>query len=221
LARLELEPGARILDLGCGEGMHVAEIACRGYDVVGVDLSPEMIRQARGEAEDRECDVELIERDMRELEFDGEFDAVLCWNAVFGYFSDEENRRAVRQMHRALKPGGRLLLDVVNRDYAIGQHPNFVWFEGDDCVCMEETGFNFIASRLQVSRTIILQNSQQLSQKYTLRLYSLHELGQLLHHQGFRVAEVSGQESAPGAFFGDVSPRMIVLAERRVASGEA
>jgi hypothetical protein len=50
---------------------------------------------------------------------------------------------------------------------------------------------------------------------YSVRVYSLHELGKILHDQGFRVAEVSGRTATPGVFFGSNSPRTLILAEKR------
>jgi hypothetical protein len=107
---------------------------------------------------------------------------------------------------------------VVNRDHVIRAQPNLVWFEGDGCVCMEESEFNFFTSRLHVKRTVILDGGKQTETEYALRLYSLHELGQLLQSAGFRVTEVSGREALTGVFFGQESPQMIIVAERRPAN---
>ena len=69
------------------------------------------------------------------------------------------------------------------------------------------------------SRTaVILDGGKQAETEYALRLYSLHELGQLLNSAGFRVTEVSGREALPGVFFGQESPQMIIVAERRGVS---
>jgi hypothetical protein len=125
----------------------------------------------------------------------------------------------IERLRRALKPQGVLLLDVCNRDHVIRSQPNLVWFEGDGCVCMEETEFNYFTSRLHVKRTVILDSGKQRENEYSLRLYSLHELGQLLHLQGFRVTEVSGREAVPGVFFGQESPNVLLVAERR-ANGD-
>jgi len=76
---------------------------------------------------------------------------------------------------------------------------------------------NYITSRLEVKRTVILDDGRQRENVYSLRTYSLHELGQILHHQGFRVVEVTGWEAHPGVFFGADSPKLIILAERRPA----
>jgi SAM-dependent methyltransferase len=215
LAMLKLDPGAIILDVGCGLGMHAIELTMRGYIVIGLDLSLPMLSRAADEAQDRGIKINFLHADMREMVFEGGFDAVLCWGTTFGYFDDEGNRSVVERFYSALKPGGRLLIDVVNRDHVIQSQPNLVWFEGDGCICMEETDFNYYASRLNVKRNVILDNGRQHDRHYSIRLYALHEMGQLLQTQGFRVVEVTGRYATPGVFFGAQSPRMTVLAERR------
>src|SRR5262245_59338293 len=80
---------------------------------------------------------------------------------------------------------------------------------------MEESDFNYFNSRLSVKRTMMREDGRQSNAEYSLRLYSLHELGQLVQQLGFRVIEVSGQEALRGAFFGSHSPRVLMLAERR------
>ncbi|MEM9190082.1 MAG: methyltransferase domain-containing protein [Myxococcota bacterium] len=214
-ATLGLQAGATILDVGCGLGLHAVELANRGYLVVGLDLSLPMLSRAADEAQDRGLKINFLHGDMREMTFDGSFDAVLCWGTTLGYFDDDTNKKVIERLYRALKPRGLLVIDVVNRDYVIRSQPNLVWFEGDDCVCMEETQFNVIKSRLEVKRTVILDSGRQRESYYSVRLFSFHELGKILHEQGYRVAQVSGHESTPGAFFGADSPRMIVVAERR------
>lgn len=214
-SRLALQPGASILDVGCGLGAHAVELASRGYAVVGLDISLPMLSRASDEAQERDQRLNFLHADMRELSFESAFDAVLCWGTSFGYFDDEANRQVIERLYRTLKPRGRLMLGVVNRDFVVKSQPNVVWFEGDGCLCMEETSFDFIASRLNVRRTLLMEDGRQRESSYSLRLYTLHELGHLLHHQGFRVGEVSGSEATPGVFFGADSPQMLILAERR------
>jgi SAM-dependent methyltransferase len=213
--RVALAPGGTLLDVGCGLGLHVLEFAARGYMGVGLDLSLPMLSRASEEAQSRGLRVNFLHSDMREMSFEGAFDAVLCLGTTLGYFDDETNRKIVERLYRALRPGGMLLLDVVNRDYVIRSQPNLIWFEGEGCVCMEESEFNFFTSRLHIKRTVILDSGRQTENEYSLRLYSLHELGQILNGMGFRVTEVSGREALPGVFFGQESPNMVIVAERR------
>jgi SAM-dependent methyltransferase len=216
--RLGLRPGASLLDVGCGLGLQVLELNARGYVGVGLDLSLPMLTRASEEAQTRGVRVNFLHGDMREMVFDAAFDAVLCLGTTFGYFDDETNRRVLERLYRALKPGGALMIDVVNRDHVLPTQPNLVWFEGDGCVCMEETELNFFTSRLHVKRTVIHDTGKQTDNEYAMRLYSLHELGQMLNAVGFRVVEVSGRDTVPGVFFGHESPNLIIVAQRRVAA---
>ncbi|MFI5306417.1 MAG: class I SAM-dependent methyltransferase [Polyangiales bacterium] len=215
-ASLGLARGAIVLDVGCGLGQHAIELSRRGYLVVGLDLSLAMITRAAEAAQQLGLKINFVHADIREMEFDGAFDAAICMGTTLGFFDEEANRDMLTRLYNALKPGGRLLIDVVNRDYVIGAQPNLVWFEGDGCVCMEESDFNYFNSRLTVKRTMMREDGRQANAEYSLRLYSLHDLGQLMQQSGFRVIEVSGQEAIRGAFFGVQSPRILMLAERRL-----
>ena len=90
-----------------------------------------------------------------------------------------------------------------------------VWFEGEACICMDEMQVDFITSRMKVKRTMMFDDGRTREIDYQIRIYSLHELGKLLHDHGFRVAEVSGNCATPGVFFGTASPRTLILAEKR------
>jgi SAM-dependent methyltransferase len=174
-----------------------------------------MITRAAEEAQQHNLRINFLHKDIRDIGFEGTFDAIICVGTTFGFFDDEQNRGVLQRLAHALKPGGRLLLEVVNRDYVIGSQPNLVWFEGDGCVVMEESDFNFYSSRLNVKRTMMREDGRQTESEYSVRLYSVHELGQLLKQAGFGIKEVSGQEATRGLFFGSQSSRIIMLAERR------
>ncbi|MBT8465227.1 MAG: class I SAM-dependent methyltransferase [Myxococcales bacterium] len=210
--------GSRILDVGCGLGVQTVELASRGYHMVGLDISSTMISRAYDEAEDRGLQIDFVRGDMRDVTFEAPFDAMLCWGTTFGYFSEEENEGAIRMFHRAIRPHGTLLLEVVNRDFMIGSQPNQVWFEVDGAVCMEETDFDYATSRLRVKRRVANQSGQQHDRLYSIRLYALHEICALLEQNGFRVDEISGREATLGIFFGVHSPKMIIRAERMPGS---
>jgi hypothetical protein len=80
---------------------------------------------------------------------------------------------------------------------------------------MDEMNVDFITSRMKIKRTTMLDDGRSHEIEYSVRVYSLHELGRILHEQGFKVREVSGRVSTPGVFFGGDSPRVIILSEKR------
>ncbi|MFH1436755.1 MAG: class I SAM-dependent methyltransferase [Pseudomonadota bacterium] len=212
---LGVKPGAMLLDLGCGTGVHCIGLAKKDYQMVGLDLSVAMLAIASEAAQESDCKINFIQKDMRELDFTGVFDAIYCVGSSFGYFEDEENDKVIMGIHRALKPGGMFLLDVDNRDFVIQQQPGLLWFEGQGVVCMEETSFNFITSRLRAKRSLLFENGVKKIHLYSMRLYSLHELGRMLHNAGFRVDSVGGHRAAPRAFCGEDSVKIIIVAQKR------
>jgi SAM-dependent methyltransferase len=212
---LAVAKGAMLLDLACGTGRHAIELTRRGYKVVGFDLSLPMLARAAEEAQERGQKLNFVQGDMREMTFEDTFDGIYCWATSFGFFEEEKNALVIQKAHKALKKGGQFLLDVANRDYLIRQQPSLAWFEGDGCICMDEMSIDWITSRMKVKRTMMMDDGRTKEIDYSIRVYSLHELGKLLHESGFRVAEVSGRAATPGVFFGSDSPRTMILAEKK------
>jgi len=129
---LDLEPGARILDLACGWGRHATEFARVGFDVVGLDRSETLLRHARQRASGANVEVEWVCGDMRDLRWQSEFDAVVCLFSSLGYFlTDAEDLRVLRAARDALRPGGRFLLETMHRDLLARQFAERDWWEGE------------------------------------------------------------------------------------------
>jgi len=206
--------GGRILDLACGAGQHAVELAARSYDLVGFDLSQSQLDWAGGLAQERGQRLQFTHGDMRDLAYNEAFDAIYSWNTSFGFFEEDKNIDVAQRVFRALRPGGRFLLDVVNRDFVVSQQPGQTWFEGDGCVCIDDVSVDFITSRMKVKRTLMLTSGKNRECNYSVRLYSLHELGKILHDVGFKILIVSGRPEMAGVFFGSTSPRIIILASK-------
>lgn len=217
---LGMERHAVVLDLACGMGDHAVELAARGYNVVGFDYSSGMLKIADQKLKARAATTPgvnaptLVQGDMRELPYEEAFDGVYCWGTSLGYFDEEKNLAVLQRVHRALRQGGMFLIDMINRDYVAPRSPSLVWFEGKQCVCMDDMYIDFFTSRMRVKRTAMFEGGLSRELDYSIRLYTLHELGTLLHQVGFKVIEVTGHTAHPGVFFGTESPRLIVLAER-------
>ena len=212
---LVLPAGAEVLDVACGYGRHAIELTQRGLNVTGLDLSLPLLIRAADECHRRGITVNFAQADMREIQFDKQFDGAYCMLTSFGYFDEETNLRVAEGIAKTLKPGARFLLDVVNRDYVAHALPSRVWWEGDGCIVLEEVDFNFHTSRIVSRRTVVFDDGRQVEHEVSVRAYSLHELGRLLRQAGFRVIEVSGGFSTRGQFFGAASRNILALAEKR------
>ena len=107
--------GCRILDVGCGPGVMVPDLLKRDFEVWGIDLSEEMIRNANAVLpDDASRDrIHLDVGDVEDLQFpDQFFDAVICMG-VFEYLSSYD--KAIEEIHRVLKPGGMAVITIPTR----------------------------------------------------------------------------------------------------------
>jgi ubiquinone/menaquinone biosynthesis C-methylase UbiE len=110
---LQLRPGDRVLDVGCGPGrlaMTFAERVSPGGSVDAIDPSPEMIKLASSRAQKQEVPISFQVAFAQQLPFpDTTFDALSC-TLVLHHVAEDDQRAAVEEMYRVLKPGGRLLI---------------------------------------------------------------------------------------------------------------
>jgi len=212
---LRLPPAARVLDLACGHGRHAVELARRGFRMTGVDLSERYLEMAAEEARRAGVEVEWLARDMRQLDFDGAFEGAYSFFTSFGYYDERENEAVIQRLARALKPGGRVLLDLMNRDRLLASPPGRTWNQRDDgALLMEESALDPRTSRVRVRQTLIdPQTGPRPVKEFEVRLYTCAELAAILDRQGLEVRDVwGGADRTP--YVAD-SPRLVLLAERR------
>lgn len=117
---LKLEPGMKVLDVGCGNGNFSMKLAGMGCVVTGIDVSEEMLKVARGKAAELDLSISYLQMDATELAFeDSAFDVVLAMATVEFI---EDTAQAVKEMFRVAKVGGQILIGTINADSDWGDY---------------------------------------------------------------------------------------------------
>jgi ubiquinone/menaquinone biosynthesis C-methylase UbiE len=182
---LRLRPGARILDAPCGEGRIARELAANGYQLTGVDITQDFLEIARTKAEQRGLAIAFEQADIRSLRFVDEFDGTVCWGNSFGYFDDEGNAAMLQSLARALKPGGRLVLDASSN--AESRLPNVVqreWARIGEILFLEENEFDHAQGRMITQYTFIRDGKEDV-RTGSHRIYTYREICRMLQDAGF------------------------------------
>lgn len=128
LKELCVRDQAPLIDVGCGVGRHAIELANRGYEVTGLDISSGMLAQARAAAEQSHVQVEWLQADATSFSTGRRYDGALCLcEGAFGLLSAghdpfDQGMRILHCISRCLQPGGRLILTVLNACRTIRLH---------------------------------------------------------------------------------------------------
>lgn len=214
LEKLGLRPNARILDLCCGMGRHLLELTRRGYNVLGVDASNYMLDECRKAAELENLQVGLLQSDMREIDCDCDFDAVINMFTSFGYLeSDEEDLKVLKMIAKALRPGGKFLLDVTNREYIMRNYKMKEWNESSSgTLLLTERKFDLVTGRNIERQIIIKPDGTRSEQKQNVRLYTYTEIKKMLESVGLRVNSAFGDFDSSD--YSMTSQRMIIISQK-------
>ena len=209
---LRLAPGARVLDIACGVGRHSIELARRGYQVTGLDLSATLLDLAARRAERAGVEVNWVRADMRAIPFTQEFDAAFNIFSSWGYLESEaEDQKVLAAVARALKPGGAFLLETAHRDWLMRHFQPRTWHEGIGVLVLEENMLDLLSGRLIATHTAIYDDGRQRRWQINTRQYSAAELRRMLETAGFRIGQsFGGYDGAPLTL---ESPRLILVAE--------
>jgi SAM-dependent methyltransferase len=197
--------GERILDLACGSGRHSLELRRRGFEVVGVDISEELVEIAHRDADTGDLGVGFVLSDLRELPYESEFDIVLNLNdGAIGYLeSDEENERAFGVISRALRPGGRNFVQIPNVLYARERLPQRSWIPAETMVELVEHRWNKKQKRMEGLMVAarfgeVLENLEGI--EFSQRLYTVEELTEIYASAGMELVRTyhgSGRPREP------------------------
>ena len=188
---LRLRKGERVLDVPCGQGRLTIPLAQAGLAMTGVDLSAAYLRAARAAARREGARAKLLRRDMRRIEFDSEFDAAFNYFTSIGYFSDEENLDFCRRVLRALRPGGRFLVETLNRPWILSRFLRRSRDQVGDVTVLHRSRWNVSACRSEDTWTF-RRGKRTETHRISVRLYSGADLRRLLEEAGFEAVRLWG-----------------------------
>jgi SAM-dependent methyltransferase len=103
-----------VLDLGCGPGLYAEILAGKGHKVTAVDFSQNSISYAKSEAAKKNLDIQYVQKNYLELDYENQFDLVILIYTDFGVLLPEERDRLLSNIYKSLKPGGVFIFDVLN-----------------------------------------------------------------------------------------------------------
>ena len=206
------EKGAKILDLCCGIGRHSLELARRGYQVVGVDLTEEYLTKARREAENEGLNIQFVRSDMRRFCQIESFDAVINMFTAFGYFEIQaENRRVLANIYCSLRKGGTLIIDMIGKEVLARIYQERDWHEEDGRIFLRECKMRQNWSWAD-NRWIVLENGKIQEFRFGHRIYSAVEIAGLLKECGFGSVNIYGD--LEGADYDHNAKRLIAVARK-------
>ncbi len=190
---LGLKRGQRILDVPCGTGRHSAVFAAHGLEVTGVDINEPCLALARKAC--RGKSVTLRTGDMSKLSrYRGQFDAVANLFTSFGYFStDQKNEQVLQEMISTLKPGGRIALHLVNRDWLLKVFQPTDWRDEKGKFVLEARKYDS-ATKYNEARMVVVDQKSGKAKVYRhqTRLYSKSEIVAMMSRCGLKDIRVFG-----------------------------
>jgi len=207
--------GKRLLDIACGTGTCAILFAGEGFEVTGLDASPQMLERARGKPEAARLGIKFICRDMREFRIEEKVHAVTSFYDSLNYLLQEEDlKKAFVCAHRALEDGGIFIFDM-NTEYALKE----IW--GNTTTHRREGGVPSVWRNEYDAETgigtlnlswAVKENGQtkDYCEIHRERAYSNSGIKALLREAGFReIAVYAHRTFLPPA---EVTPRIMVAA---------
>lgn len=197
---LQCEAGSDLLDVPCGNGRLSLELAQRGYQVTGVDLSEEFIEEARTRLNppadaggtDSARQVEFILWDMSKLEGEAIYDGAFCFGNSFGYLEYADMEGFLNGVARALKPGARFVVETGMAAESI--LPNLearTWYQIEDILMTVDHRYQADQSCVDTDYTFV-QDGKSETRSAKHWVYTVGEIRRMLERAGFTVLDLYG-----------------------------
>jgi SAM-dependent methyltransferase len=184
---LQIAPGARLLDVPCGNGRHAIELAKRGCRITGVDLSAEFIDEARRAP----VDAEWIVGDMCDLPWSSAFDGAYCMGNSFGYLDRRAAPTFLQAIARCLKPGGPFVIATgMAAESILPTLVNKRWHRTGDILTLSEARYDIAEGRLDIDYTFI-RNGEIETRPTSSYVFTVAEMRRMHAEAGLETVELN------------------------------
>lgn len=180
-----------ILEIACGTGNITNELAQRGYDIVGIDKSIEMLAFAKNKADDLGVDVKYLHQDMRKLDYNKSVDSVLCLCDGINYILQKKELIAIlKKVYSLLKKGGLFVFDISSYYKLSKILGNNIYAENFENVSyIWENYFDYEESICELDLTIFKRKNklfERYQEYHYQRAYKAEEIFDALKESGFK-----------------------------------
>ncbi len=210
LKKISPSPNSLMLDVACGKGRHSLQLANKGFEVVGIDLSHESIQEA---LLSEQSNLHFYEHDMRLPFWINYFDYAFNFFTSFGYFkSKREDENAIRSIAQSLKSNGVFVMDYLNVAYTESQIEHLSKKEIDN---VEFTITKWHDEKFFYKKILIEDNNKKknISFTETVSKYTLQDFTGLFEAQGLKIKDVYGDYQL-SKYIAEESPRLILVAQK-------
>ncbi len=211
---ISVNTGCKILDIACGAGRHSLELARRGFDVTGFDLSKFLIGEAKKSlrnSPEKSLRVKFLIKDMRHFNFKNSFDIAMNIFSSFGYFeNDEENFNVIRNVSNSLKSGGYFIFDFLNKQYLEKNLVPFSQNKYGDMIIIQNRKIegDFVIKDIKISK-----KNKEMHFQEILKLYSVKKFKNIFNSYSLRVHFIFGDYFG-NKFNDNKSQRLIIIAKK-------
>lgn len=199
-SQLSLQSNMRLFDVTCGPGLYAVEFARRGCAITGVDFSPPSIAYARDlammEQVSKRCT--FVEQDIRQMDYAGaNFDAAMLLYGQLAVFQPDEAQAILRRIAQALKPGGRLCLELL--DQVQVDKTDSTWWFTDNSGLWDDSPFLHLGERfwhpdkeasIERYQIVHLETGRLTTVHISDQTYAVETVIEMLRQAGFDAVEV-------------------------------
>ena len=214
LGLLNLAPGSRVLDAGCGDGRLAVRLAAIGFSVVAIDADAAQLERARSEAQRRGVDVEWRHGDLRDLADEDTFDGAALWFNTYGFEEQQGNEELLTRIAQSLRPGAPLVIDTLWHEgvaVAVAEETEPVCVKIDDATQWDFSEVDLAEHRL-VTRRIVERNGVRSERTLSIQMHTLEEWALVLGHCGLQFESAT---SRAGGVLGPDSLELVLVSRRK------